>query len=78
MPTLVGLQLSQFTAKLQRAESPMASRWLTEWELKFVEDIRSKFNTREDAEDLGCPVWNPTSSQWNTLSDIAEKVPQHD
>lgn len=74
MPILVGLQLDQFVRKLERAEHSHASRWLTDWELKFVEDMRMKFDSRADAEDLGCPVWNPSANQWNTLSEIAEKV----
>lgn len=47
---------------------------LREWEREFVESLREKFNTREDALDLGVTPWSPTLKQWNELHNIASKV----
>lgn len=70
MVVLAGINLTMFAGRLQYLEKASG---LTDWESKFVEDMREKFNSREDAEDLGCPVWNPTVNQYNTMHDIAER-----
>lgn len=74
MPLLTGSQLERFVRRLEHLEAPHRQVSLSEWERQFVKDMREKFESRETAEDLGCQVWNPSVSQWNTLSEIAEKV----
>lgn len=46
---------------------------ITEYDREFVNDMRSKFNSREDAEDLGCTPWSPSRNQWNFLINVWEK-----
>lgn len=72
MPLLTGSQLERFVRRLEKAEKN--TRFMTDWEQTFIRDMRAKFESRETAEDLGCPVWNPTVNQWNTLSEITERL----
>lgn len=62
---------AQFVKKLETCES---SRLLTNWEMQFITGLRNSFDERETQLDLGVQPWNPTSNQWNTLSEIAEKA----
>lgn len=64
-----------FVTRLERCEraGKMNGR-LTDWERNFIADLRDNFDSREDAEDMGMTPWNPSTNQWNTLFEIAEKV----
>lgn len=60
-----------FVQKLERAESyAKRSNLLTEWEQEFISDLRTKFDSREDADDLGLKRWEPSAKQLNCLDDI--------
>lgn len=63
------LQCKQFVEKLTKCESNY--RNLTDWESKFISSLRESFDMREQMMDLGMTPWNPSSSQLNTLSEIA-------
>jgi hypothetical protein len=66
---------AKFVVMLERAErmSKQNAR-LTDWELTFVNDMRDRFDAREDQSDMGMQPWNPTTSQWNTLHEIQGKA----
>lgn len=75
MPNLADSHMrEQFVRKLEACEAPLALRHASDWERRFISDLREHFEGREDAIDLGCVPWNPTSNQWNTLSEIAGKL----
>lgn len=40
----------------------------------FIKDMRTAYQSRWDAEDLGLPLWQPTAKQLNFLNDIYETV----
>jgi hypothetical protein len=63
---------SQFVKKLEACEK--FRNHLDDWEQKFADDMREKFDGRDDDVDLGVSPWNPSANQWNTLSEIARKV----
>lgn len=70
-----GNNLAKFVTRLEKCESAVATRHdVTTWESDFVASLREYFESREDAQDLGLPEWNPTVNQWNTLSEIYLKV----
>jgi hypothetical protein len=64
-------QCDLFLAKLRICERNVSR--MSDWEQKFVGDIREKFESREDAFDLGLTPWSPSANQWNTLSLLAEE-----
>lgn len=66
------LQRAQFVKKLEACEK--YRNHLTDSEYKFIEDMREKFDGREDDTDMGLSPWNPTSSQLNWLSAIAGRL----
>jgi hypothetical protein len=63
---------NRFVTMLEKAEE--GARFLTDWEQTFVRDMRTSFNSREDAEDLGQTPWSPTMNQWNTLHGIVSTL----
>lgn len=67
---------SNFVQKLTLCEEAIERRSyrLNEWEQRFVADLRERFNSREDAEDLGLAPWNPSVSQMNQLTEIWMKA----
>jgi hypothetical protein len=40
----------------------------------FIKDMRTAYESRWDAADLGIPLWQPTAKQLNFLNDIYETV----
>ncbi len=73
MPDINNAWMNQkFEAKLEACES--SAHRLSDWELQFVESLRSNYDSREAVEELGGHGWNPSVKQWNQLSSIAERV----
>lgn len=71
MPNLAdSLMRRKFVEKLEQCERKTLKN---DWEERFVNDMRERFEAREDMIDLGVSPWNPSANQWNTLSLIAEK-----
>lgn len=62
----------QFVGALETCEAA-GYGVLTEWDLQFVEGLRKRFDSREDAEDLGITPWSPSAKQWNLLMQLAGK-----
>lgn len=63
-----------FVTKLQLAEKN--SRYLNEFNLGFIKDMREKYTRREAALDLGLDpekAWEPTVKQLNYLSSITRE-----
>ena len=67
---------NNFVQKLTLCEEAIQRRSyrLDEWEQQFIGDLRERFDSREDAEDMGLAPWNPTVSQMNTLTEIWMKA----
>lgn len=65
--------LVKFVNKLSQLEQANTNL-LNDWERNFIKDLRKKFDTREDAQDLGISEWNPSVSQWNMLGEIWRKI----
>lgn len=63
--------LIRFTKLLEKAERTVSFGAANESESKFVAEMRDRFETREQALDLGCQPWNPTMKQYNWLHTIA-------
>lgn len=59
------LMLTKFLASLRHCESEL--KRMSDWEQKFVKDLREKFEERETMIDMGVTPWNPSANQWNTL-----------
>lgn len=63
----------KFTDNLDAATKYQATQYVSQWEDKFVDDIREKYESRDVMMDMGLTPWNPTARQWNTLAEIAER-----
>lgn len=77
MPVLLskGDNLNKFVLMLDACEThARRSNQFDDWERSFIESMREKFNSREDAFDFGLTPWSPTSNQWNTLKNLSEKI----
>jgi hypothetical protein len=75
MPNLADTKLREnFVRKLEAAEKLQGKGLVTEWEAKFIESLREKFELRDAMLDLGVDPWNPSASQWNTLGEIAAQL----
>jgi hypothetical protein len=75
MPNLADTKLREnFVCKLEAAEKLKAKGLTTQWEAEFVDSMREKFELRDAMLDLGVDPWNPSASQWNTLSEIAAQL----
>ena len=63
-----------FIEKLRRAEEHFTR--LTEFQQGFVTDMRMKYDSRRDAEELGISreYWEPTAKQLNYLNSIASEL----
>jgi hypothetical protein len=61
-----------FLLKLLVSESNTAR--MPEKQASFIKDMRTAYQSRRDAEDLGLPLWQPTAKQLNFLNDIYETV----
>lgn len=70
MPALVGTNLTNFVARLEACEKAQ----LSDWERGFIKGMRERFESREDAQDMGILEWNPTVKQWNQLAVMAIEV----
>jgi hypothetical protein len=64
---------TKFVSMLEKAEAA-AGTLLNNWESEFVSEMRTQFETREQAIDLGVQPWNPTVKQWNTLHTIVSAL----
>lgn len=64
--------LDQFVARLERAER----FWdmLSLYDAKFIGEMRDRFESREQSEDLGVQPWSPSAKQWNYLISITESL----
>lgn len=65
------LQREWFEDKLKICESK--EHLLNDFEWKFIKDLRRRYRTRTDNEEVGF-VWNPTVKQYNWLTQIHRKV----
>ena len=63
----------KFVRMLEKAEK-FSGNLMNNWESEFVSQMRTSFETREDALDMGLTPWNPTVNQWNTLHGIVSKL----
>lgn len=60
----------QFVHKLEACEEQ--KHLMTDWEYRFICDLRDRLESRDLVQGLAIDLWNPTSSQWNQLSMLAE------
>lgn len=58
---------------VRRLEICERSNALNDTESEFIRDMRRRFESREDALDMGANPWSPTSNQWNYLIACWEK-----
>lgn len=61
-------QCNLFLTRLVHCERHVNS--MSDWEQEFVTGMRERFDSREEAIDLGCTAWNPTTNQMNTLATL--------
>lgn len=75
MPNLADAKMREmFVKRLEAAEKLKKTGFVTDWEEGFIEDMREKFELRDSQLDLAVDPWNPSSSQWNTLGEIAAQL----
>lgn len=79
-PTVLAPAISE--TRMARADSTFVERLdtceryaylLNDYDAEFIRKLRISFNTREDAIDMGCSPWEPTTQQSNHLITVYEK-----
>jgi hypothetical protein len=63
----------QFVEKLEACERNLYR--LDDPSSQFIKDMRERFNSREDADDLGLKRWSPSVRQLNYLNNIYQSFP---
>lgn len=67
-------QRQRFVTMLEAAEKAAARGHVPKGESDFIDQMREKFDSREDATDLGMTPWSPTLKQWNWLHNIVSML----
>lgn len=58
-----------FVAKLAICESRTGD--LTDYDGRFVRELRERYDSRAAAKEFGIDPWSPTRKQWNHLATLA-------
>lgn len=75
MPNLADSHMrEQFVRRLETCETSRNRDLLDQWEVTFVEGLRKRFDSREDAIDMGITPWSPSVKQWNQLGELERKL----